>query len=162
MRTRIHAISGVLAITLIAASFLASVTVEVLQQLPAIVYVKRLIVYGVALLIPVLAFSGMTGLALIGKRRGRLMQTKQRRMLVSAAISLLILAPCAVTLSVLAARGHLHARFYALQALEWAAEGLNLMLLSLNMRDGLRLTGRLKKRVKGTGAHAARKTAGSP
>src|SRR3712207_5561014 len=111
MRTRIHAVSGALTLMLIAASFLASATVVVLQHPPAIVYVKRLIVYGVALLIPLLALSGMTGLALIGKRRGRLMQTKQRRLLVSAVTSLLILAPCGVTLYLLAARGQLHAGF---------------------------------------------------
>ena len=161
MRTRIHAVSGVLALTLLAASFLASVTVEVLQQLPAIVYVKRLIMYGTALLIPVLGFSGITGLAVRGQRRERLMQTKQRRLLVSAGMSLLILAPCAVTLYGLAARGQLHGLFYALQGLEFAVEGLTLLLLSLNMRDGLRLTGRLKKRVKGAGTPAARKTAGT-
>ena len=161
MRTRIHAISGALALALIATSFLASVAVAVLHQPAAIVSVKRLIMYGVALLIPALALGVATGQTLIGKRRGRLMQTKQRRGFASALTSLLILAPCAVTLYGLAARGQLHGLFYALQGLEFAAEGLTLLLLSLNMRDGLRLTGRLKKGVKGAGTPTARKSAGT-
>ena len=159
MRTRIHAISGGLALTLITTSFLASVAVAVLHQPPAIMSVKRLIMYGVALLIPALALGVATGQALIGKRRGRLMQTKQRRGFASALTSLLILAPCAVTLYGLAARGQLHGLFYAVQGLEFAAEGLCIVLLSLKMRDGFRLTGRLRKRTTREDTPAARKTA---
>jgi hypothetical protein len=36
------------------------------------------------------------------------------------------------------------ALFYAVQALELAAGAVNIALLSLNMRDGLRMTGRLR------------------
>src|SRR5688500_11621019 len=105
MRTRIHAVAGVLALTLLAVALLASLTVEVMQQLPASVSVKRVTVYGVALLLPLLAVSGITGLGMVGKRRGRLIQGKQRRLLVSADLTLLVLVPCAVALSVLPARG---------------------------------------------------------
>ena len=38
------------------------------------------------------------------------------------------------------------ARFYAVQALEMVAGAVNITLLGLNMRDGLRMKGKLRRR----------------
>jgi hypothetical protein len=56
---------------------------------------------------------------------------------------LLILIPAALFLDRLASRGEFGALFYAVQTLELIAGAVNLTLMSLNARDGLRLTGRL-------------------
>lgn len=145
MQSRIHALAGGLALLLISTFFLSSLTAEIVGHPVGIIQVKRLIVYGLTLLIPAMAITGITGRLLAGVRRGQLMQTKQRRMLIIALNGLLILTPCALVLANLAENGHIHGVFYAVQGLELIAGGVNIALLSLNMRDGLRLTGRLRK-----------------
>ena len=64
---------------------------------------------------------------------------------VIAANGLLILVPAAVVLDQWAAAGAFDARFYVVQAVELLAGGTNLTLMGLNMRDGLRLSGRLRR-----------------
>jgi hypothetical protein len=59
---------------------------------------------------------------------------------------LLILVPCAVTLADLAAHASFGWTFYAVQALELIAGAANLALIGFNLRDGLRLTGRTRRR----------------
>lgn len=57
----------------------------------------------------------------------------------------LVLVPAAFFLAWRSAAGVFDGSFYAVQAIELAAGAANLVLLALNMRDGLRLTGRLKR-----------------
>lgn len=57
---------------------------------------------------------------------------------------LLILIPAALYLATLASRGEFGGLFYAIQTIELVAGAVNLMLMSLNIRDGFRLTGRLR------------------
>jgi hypothetical protein len=52
--------------------------------------------------------------------------------------------PCAVLLDRWAAAGAFGPVFHAVQALELAAGGVNLALMGLNVRDGLRMAGRLR------------------
>ena len=54
-----------------------------------------------------------------------------------------VLVPCALFLAWKARAGAFDAPFVAVQALELAAGFANLVLIGLNMRDGLRLSGRL-------------------
>jgi hypothetical protein len=61
---------------------------------------------------------------------------------VIAGNGLLILVPAALVLDRWAAAGAFDARFYIVQAVELLAGGTNLTLIGLNMRDGLRLSGR--------------------
>ena len=61
-----------------------------------------------------------------------------------AANGVLILIPCALYLAALASRGEFGGGFYAVQALELAAGAVNLTLMSLNIRDGVRLSGRFE------------------
>ena len=53
--------------------------------------------------------------------------------------TLLVLVPCAVFLQARAAAGMFDGLFYAVQALELVAGALNITLLSLSLRDGLKL-----------------------
>ena len=69
--------------------------------------------------------------------------SKKHRMPFIAGNGLLILIPAALYLARLASRGEFGTLFYAVQAVELADGAINLALMSLNIRDGLRLTGRL-------------------
>ena len=71
------------------------------------------------------------------------MGTKARRMPFIAANGVLILIPSALFLASKASAGSFDASFYLVQAVELIAGAANIVLLGLNMRDGLRLTGRL-------------------
>jgi hypothetical protein len=56
---------------------------------------------------------------------------------------LLILLPAAIVLNQWAASGSFDAKFYIVQGLELLAGAINQLLMSFNMRDGLKMTGRL-------------------
>ena len=64
-----------------------------------------------------------------------------------AANGLLILIPSALFLAAKARAGEFDASFDVVQALELLAGATNIALLSLNMRDGLKLKGRLHRRL---------------
>ncbi|MBE7473567.1 MAG: hypothetical protein DPW09_18215 [Anaerolineae bacterium] len=146
MKTRIHSIIGFLATVLIATFFLASVVVELVGNEAEIALVKQMIVYGLWVLVPAMAITGLSGRAITGLRQGRLIQTKMRRMKLIALNGLLILLPCALVLNYRAAAGSFDLTFYLLQGVELAAGAVNIGLMGLNIRDGLRLTGRLGKK----------------
>ena len=57
---------------------------------------------------------------------------------------LLILIPSALFLASKANSAEFDAIFYAVQALELGAGAANIILLGLNMRDGLKIKGRLR------------------
>lgn len=77
------------------------------------------------------------------KRQGRLVALKNKRMPFIAANGLLVLMPCAIVLNQWASAGIFDTRFYFVQLIELIAGATNLALMGLNMRDGLRLSGRL-------------------
>lgn len=98
------------------------------------------------LLIPAMAIVGGSGFSLSTDRRGRLIDTKKKRMPIIGANGLLILIPCAFFLAAKADAGEFDIVFYTVQGLELIAGATNLTLMGLNIRDGLRLTGRLRQR----------------
>ena len=79
-----------------------------------------------------------------GRRTG-LIGRKSKRMPMIAANGILILIPSALYLASKAGAGEFDAAFYAVQALELAAGAANITLLGLNMRDGLRMKGLLRR-----------------
>ncbi|WP_338109640.1 hypothetical protein [Prosthecomicrobium hirschii] len=111
-----------------------------------IVAVKTAIPWGFLLLVPTLALTAGTGFKRAGNRRGSLVSAKIRRMPWIAANGLVILVPSALFLAWKAQAGAFDATFYAIQALELIAGAGNLILLGLNMRDGLTMSGRLRSR----------------
>ena len=70
---------------------------------------------------------------------------EQKRMPIIAANGILVLIPSALYLSFKAQAGTFDAGFYAVQVLELGAGAVNIALLGLNMRDGLRMTGKLRR-----------------
>ena len=71
---------------------------------------------------------------------------KIKRMPWIAANGILILIPSALFLASKAKAAEFDSAFYAVQALELAAGATNIALLSLNLRDGLKMKGRFRRR----------------
>lgn len=145
MPRRIHLIAGLLAPLCIAIFFSSTVLVELFGSHADIAHLKSLIVTpGLWILLPCLAVTGASGMFLGRSRRGRLIDAKKKRMPIIAANGLLVLVPCALFLNGWAAAGSFDTTFYVIQALELVAGATNMTLLALNIRDGLRLAGRLR------------------
>jgi len=145
MLNRIHLTAGILSPLLIATFFTSTVLVELLGSHAAVAQLKSLIVTpGLWVLLPCLAATGASGMFLAKSRKGRLVENKKKRMPFIAANGLLVLVPCAILLSRWASAGVFDTTFYSVQALELLAGATNVTLFALNIRDGLRLAGRLR------------------
>ena len=146
MLRTMHLLAGLLATLTIAAFFTATLLVELFGTHDAIAGIKHMIVFpGLFILVPAIAVTGGSGFALSKVRQGHLVQAKLKRMPFIAANGLLVLLPAAIFLNMWAAQGVFDNRFYIVQAVELLAGAINLLLMGLNIRDGLKLTGRLRK-----------------
>jgi len=58
---------------------------------------------------------------------------------------ILVLIPCAVLLDHWASVGVFDTDFYMVQGVELLAGATNLILMGMNMRDGLRMSGRFRR-----------------
>ncbi|MCU7929792.1 MAG: hypothetical protein KZQ90_03250 [Candidatus Thiodiazotropha sp. (ex Codakia rugifera)] len=143
---KIHLSVAVIATLSIATFFTSTVIVELSGSHEQIATVKRLIVMpGLFILVPAIAITGGTGFALSKQRSGSLVDRKKKRMPIIGANGLLILLPAAIFLDQWASSGSFDVKFYIVQTLELLAGAVNLTLMSMNIRDGLRLSGRLNK-----------------
>jgi hypothetical protein len=146
MKKIFHPIAGTIAMLCIGSFWMATLVSELFLTQEAIVLVKHSILQAMWIMIPAMAATGGSGFALSGERKGNLLAAKKLRMKIIAANGLLILLPCAFYLYGKAAAGEMDTSFYALQALELVAGAINLSLMALNFRDGLKLSGRLRRK----------------
>lgn len=146
MKSMLHGVFGVVALLCVATFWVATVVSELFLDQASVVAVKNAILAGMWVLIPAMAATGGSGFTLARARRGRLVDVKRRRMKGVAANGLLVLLPSAYMLASWANAGRFDGGFYALQGVELVAGALNLTLIALNMRDGLRLSGRFSAR----------------
>ncbi|MBC7280517.1 hypothetical protein [Hoeflea sp.] len=137
-----HKTSGAIALVMIALFWGSTVLSEISFDAATVTAVKSAIPYGFIVLIPALMAAGGSGLRLAGGRRSGAIGTKLKRMPFIAANGLFVLMPAAFFLASKARAGNFDTAFYAVQVLELLAGAGNLALLSLNMRDGLRMTAR--------------------
>ena len=151
MKQVVHRIAAITATLCIAAFFSSTVLVELIGSPGSIASVKSLIVFpGLFILIPAIAMTAGTGFSLANRRTGRLVASKKKRMPLIGANGLLVLLPSAIYLDHLAATGSFGTPFFVVQGLELVAGATNLTLMSLNIRDGLRLSGNIRKAGKNT------------
>lgn len=141
----IHPVAGALALLTIATFWLSTALSELFASQATIVAVKTAIPWGFLVLIPALAATGGSGFARAKGRRAWLIGAKIKRMPLIAANGILVLIPAALFLATKARVAEFDTVFYAVQALELVAGAANITLLGLNMRDGLRMTGRLRR-----------------
>jgi len=146
MLKAIHPAAGALALSTIATFWLSTAFAELFASETIVTSVKTAIPWGFLVLIPALMAAGGSGFALAGKRRGGVIGAKIRRMPLIAANGVLILIPSALFLASKAGAAEFDAGFYAAQTLELAAGAANIALLGLNMRDGLKMRGRLRRK----------------
>lgn len=142
----IHPVAGVLALLTIATFWLSTALSELFASEATVTAVKTAIPWGFLLLIPALAAAGGSGFALAKGRRAGLIGAKLKRMPFIAANGILVLIPAALFLASMARAAEFDTTFYAVQALELVAGATNITLLSLNLRDGLKMKGRLRRR----------------
>ncbi|WP_348648232.1 hypothetical protein [Rhizobium sp. ARZ01] len=128
-----------MALATILSFWLSTVLAESLGTLEIVQSVKRTIPWGLLVLIPALALTGFSGFRLGAKWKHPAVVAKRRRMPIIALNGMLVLVPCALFLRQLAVSADFGSTFYAVQVLELCAGALNIVLLTLNFRDGLRL-----------------------
>lgn len=143
MKTRIHALAGGIGFLTILTFWTSTVFSELFASYETIAAVKQLILYGMIILIPAMAIAGGSGMSMGYVRTDAPALAKKKRMPLIAANGLIILLPSAFYLASKAAVGSFDAWFYGVQALELAAGAANLTMMGLNIRDGLRMTGRI-------------------
>ncbi|WP_439576996.1 hypothetical protein [Elioraea sp.] len=142
----IHPVAGALALVTIATFWLSTAASALLASEATVAAVKTAIPWGFLLLVPALMAAGGAGVMLAKGRRAGLIGMKLRRMPFIAANGVLVLIPAALFLASKARASEFDTVFYAVQALELAAGAANITLLGLTMRDGLKMTGRLRRR----------------
>ncbi|WP_039017771.1 FAD-dependent oxidoreductase [Halocynthiibacter namhaensis] len=142
MKTRIHAIAGAVGLLMIFTFWTSTVISELFGSYTTIAAVKGWILNGMIILIPAMAIVGGSGMSLGAGRSDEFISSKKKRMPIIAANGILILLPMAFVLEAKASAGTFDTLFYILQGVELIAGTTNLTLMGLNMRDGLRLTGR--------------------
>jgi hypothetical protein len=142
----IHPVAGGVAILTIATFWLSTAVTELFASQATVTIVKTAIPWGFPLLIPALAAAGGSGFVLGKGRRGGLVRVKTKRMRLIAANGILVLIPSALFLASKARASAFDTGFYAVQALELVMGAANIALLGFNMRDGLTMKGRLRRR----------------
>jgi len=147
MKTKIHAISGVIGFLCITAFPTSTVSSEILGSHEAIATVKGMIFFGMFVLLPALVAAGASGVSLLGKRADSLALAKQKRGPIAFMTGLFVLLPCSYFLSEWASENVFDGWFYGVQAVELAASGVCFAMIGLNIRDGLALTGRIRARA---------------
>ena len=139
----LHGAAGAVAMLTIATFWIATVLVEIFGDFETIWTIKQDILWGMLVLIPALIITGASGFRLAAKRGGRLVDNKKKRMPIIAVNGLIVLVPSAIFLASRASSGDFGAWFYAVQTLELIVGAVNFVLLGMNMRDGLRMSGKL-------------------
>lgn len=137
---RIHPLLGGLAILCIACFMVGTIVAELSGNPLTIAATKHTILWGLIVLIPCLAFTGLSGYQIAGKAPRGLAVTKFKRMRVIGINGLCILVPCAFFLAFRASELKLDWLFYGVQLLELLTGSINLLFLGMNFRDGLRMS----------------------
>ena len=141
--SRIHAIAGVLAFLTILTFLSSSLAIELWGSADVIAGVKRAIAWALVL-VPALIATGASGFKMAGPSPKGVLATKLKRMRLIAGNGILVLVPAVMFLAWKAGQGEFDAAFIVVQIIEFAAGSVNLVLMGLNIRDGLRMTRRLR------------------
>jgi len=145
MKPVIHAGAGAIAMLCTLSFWTSTAISELFLATEAIVAVKQAILQGMWILIPAMAITGGSGFSLASARSGRLVAAKKKLMPIIALNGLLIMVPSAFFLAHKATAGEFDTVFYAVEALELSMGCVQVVLMGLNFRDGLKLAGRLRR-----------------
>ncbi len=146
MKTKVHAAAGITGFLCILLFWTSTTVSELFGSYDDIIGVKNMILNGMLILIPAMMVVGASGMSLGAKRKDPMSQAKKKRMPIIGLNGILVLIPSAFFLASKANAGEFDSAFYTVQAIELIAGALNLTLMGLNTRDGLRMTGRIRRR----------------
>jgi len=146
MKSKIHAVAGLVGFLAISTFWTSTAFSELFGTQDTIVATKTMVLNGMFILIPAMVIVGMSGMAMGRRRKDAAATAKKKRMPIIALNGLLILLPAAFYLQSRAASGSFDFQFYLVQGLELIAGALNITLMGLNIRDGLTMTGRIRRR----------------
>jgi len=145
MMHMLHRLAATVATLCIATFLSTTIVVELFGTAESIANLKSLIVWpGLFILVPAIALAGMSGFSLAKSRGGSIVRRKKRRMPIIGANGVLILIPCAIYLDHVASFGAFDTSFYVIQGVELIAGAVNLVLMGLNIRDGMKISGRFR------------------
>jgi len=143
MKTKIHALAGTIGFLTILTFWTSTLVSELFGSYETIAWVKDMIMQGMFILIPAMAIVGASGMSLGKQSFHPLVAKKKKRMPFIGINGLLILVPAAFYLETQASAGIFDTRFYIVQVIELIAGAINLSLMGINIRDGLRITRRI-------------------
>lgn len=139
MEKRAHKITSIVGFILIISFQISTVVSEALQDYDMIATVKRLILYGIFVLIPVMLIANTTGRSLAGRAKHPIILKKMQRMKFIGFNAFVILIPSAIVLYQFSRVGYWGNWFIAVQILELIAGIMNVALMGINIRDGIKL-----------------------
>jgi hypothetical protein len=142
----LHPVAGAVALVTIATFWLSTALSELFASDASVTMIRTAIPWGFLLLVPTLAATGGSGFSLAKGRRAGLIGAKIKRMPFIAGNGIVVLIPSALFLASKAKAAEFDTAFYTVQTLELVAGATNIILLGLNMRDGLKMKGRLRPR----------------
>lgn len=145
MKSKMHAVAGIIGFLCILTFWTSTVYSELFTSHETVTAVKAMILRGMFILVPAMALAGGLGMSVGAKWKSPLALAKKKRMPVIALNGLCILLPSAFYLAFKSDAGEFDRWFYTVQTLELCAGALNLSLMGLNIRDGLRMKGRIGK-----------------
>ncbi len=143
MKSKMHAIAGVLGFVCIVTFVTSTALSELLGSPETVAAVKTWVFRGMFILLAALMAAGATGVSLLGKRTAPRALTKQKRGPIGFMTGLFVLLPSSYFLSSWASEGTFDGWFYGVQAVELAASTVVVAMVGLNIRDGLALRGRI-------------------
>jgi hypothetical protein len=143
---KIHLIAAIVAVITIISFFSSTVIVELTGNHEKVIRLKSVIFYSLPLLIVAMPTIAITGARLASNSQHPDITSKRRRMkwITTNGISLVAIA---CFLFYYSANNQIDRTFFVFQAAELVLGLSNIVLLGLNFRAGLRLSGRLSRAV---------------
>lgn len=140
--SRIHLTAAAGAVAVVIAFLAVSAVTELVGGVGEVRAARQGILLGLPLLIACLATAGITGSRLADRSRSAVVRAKRWRLAAAAVTGLVVLIPCALLLGFPPAAFAGSPQVTALEIIEWAFGSVNLCLLVLNFRAGLRIRSR--------------------
>ena len=140
----LHILATIIGLFTIVSFFTSTLLAEASGNTQLIVTIKTYILYALPLLILAMPTLGITGNKLAGKKPSPKAQLKLKRMKFIA-INGIALITLAVLLYFKAVKEAFDTTFWTLQILELLLGFINIVLIGLNIKTGMKLSGKSKK-----------------
>lgn len=141
----VHRTSALIAFVLLLSFWGSTLISELSGNIAWVIRVKTAIPYGFIVLIPALILAGITGMRIAKKSTNPIVTAKKKRMPFIAFNGVVILIPCAFILCYLAKNNQFGTLFITIQSVELLIGALNITLMALNIRAGIKLAQLIKK-----------------